>query len=58
MLSEEHMDRFFRAVDRVNDWCGWLVGLQILFIVAVIAYEMVLRGLFGAPTLWANETMV
>jgi len=58
MLSEEHMDRFFRAVDRVNDWCGWLVGLQILFIVAVIAYEMVLRGIFGAPTLWANETMV
>jgi TRAP-type mannitol/chloroaromatic compound transport system permease small subunit len=58
MLSEEHMDRFFRAVDRVNDWCGWLVGMQILFIVAVIAYEMVLRGIFGAPTLWANETMV
>lgn len=58
MLSEEHMDRFFRAVDRVNDWCGWLVGLQILFIVAVIAYEMLLRGIFGAPTLWANETMV
>ena len=52
------MDRFFRAVDRVNAWCGWLVGLQILFIVAVIAYEMVLRGIFGAPTLWANETMV
>ena len=58
MLSEEIMDRFFRAVDRLNDWCGWVVGLQILFIVAVIAYEMVLRGIFGAPTLWANETMV
>src|SRR6266496_4490052 len=52
------MDRFFRAVDRVNDWCGRLVGLQILFIVVVIVYEMALRGLFAAPTLWANETMI
>ena len=52
------MDRFFRAVDRVNDWCGRLVGLQILFIVAVIAYEMVRRDGFNSPTLWANETMV
>ncbi len=52
------MDRFFRAVDRLNDWCGWLVGLQILFVVVVIAYEMALRGIFGAPTLWANEVMI
>ena len=58
MLSEEIMDRFFRAVDRLNDWCGWLVGMQILFVVVVIAYEMALRGIFGAPTLWANETMI
>jgi len=58
MLSEEIMDRFFRAVDRLNDWCGWLVGLQILFVVVVIAYEMALRGIFGAPTLWANEVMI
>ena len=41
------MDRFFSAVDRLNDRCGWLVGMQILFIVAVIVYESVLRGLFG-----------
>ena len=52
------MDRFFRAVDRLNEWCGWVVGFQLLFIVAVIVYEMALRGLFAASTLWANETMI
>jgi len=52
------MDRFFRAVDRLNDWCGRLVGLQILLIVVVIVYEMILRDLFNTPTLWANETMI
>ena len=52
------MGRFFKAVDRLNDWCGWLVGLQILFVVGVIVYEVVLRYGFGAPTLWANEAMI
>ncbi|HEV8438666.1 MAG TPA: TRAP transporter small permease subunit [Methylomirabilota bacterium] len=52
------MDRFFHTVDRLNDWCGRLVGLQILLIVAVIVYELLLRGVFTAPTLWANETMI
>jgi len=58
MLSGETMDRFFRAVDRLNDWCGRLVGLQILFIVGVIVYEMALRDALNTPTLWANEAMV
>jgi TRAP-type mannitol/chloroaromatic compound transport system permease small subunit len=52
------MDRFFRAVDRLNESCGRLVGLQILFIVLVIVYEMLLRDGFNTPTLWANETMI
>lgn len=52
------MDRFFRAVDRLNGWCGWVVGYQILCIVVVILYEIVLRDGFTAPTVWANETMV
>ena len=45
-------------MDRLNDWCGWLVGLQILFVVGVIVYEVILRYGFGAPTLWANEVMI
>ena len=52
------MGRFFEAVDRLNDWCGWLVGLQILFVVGVIVYEVILRYGFGTPTLWANEVMI
>ena len=52
------MDRFFKAVDRLNDWCGWLVGLQILLIVGVIAYEVVARYGFNSPTVWANELMI
>jgi TRAP-type mannitol/chloroaromatic compound transport system permease small subunit len=52
------MVRFFEAVDRLNAWCGWLAGFQILFVVAAILYEIVLRGLFRSATLWANETMI
>jgi TRAP-type mannitol/chloroaromatic compound transport system permease small subunit len=52
------MERLFCAVDRLNEWCGRVVGLQILLIVAVIVYEVVARYGFNAPTLWANETMI
>jgi len=52
------VDRLFRAVDRLNEWCGWVVGYQILFIVVVILYEIVMRDALTAPTVWANETMV
>lgn len=52
------MDRFVRAVDRVNDWVGWIAGLQILLVVAVIVYEVVLRYGFNSPTIWANEIMI
>jgi len=52
------MDRVFRVVDRVNDRVGWVVGLQILLVVAVIVWEVVLRYGFNAPTVWANEIMI
>ncbi len=52
------MDRFVRGVDRVNDWVGWIAGLQILLVVAVIVYEVVLRYGFNSPTIWANEIMI
>ena len=52
------MDRFFKAVDRLNDWCGWLVGFQIVLIVGVIVYEVVARYGLNSPTTWANETMI
>ncbi len=52
------MDRFFKAVDRINDWCGWLVGFQIVLIVGVIVYEVVARYGLNSPTVWANELMI
>ena len=52
------MGPFFRAVDRLNEWCGGVVGYQILGVVVVIVYEIVMRDAFTAPTVWANETMV
>ncbi|MBI4637951.1 MAG: TRAP transporter small permease subunit [Candidatus Rokubacteria bacterium] len=52
------MERVLRVIDSLNDWCGRLVGFQILFVAVVILYEVVLRAGFNAPTLWANETMI
>src|SRR3989338_895466 len=52
------MRRLFGAIDWLNEWTGRIVGLQIVFIVGVVVYEVVMRSVFVRPTLWANETMV
>lgn len=49
---------FCNAVDRVNEWLGWLLGPMIVFVSASIVYEVVSRGVFNEATTWVNETVV
>ena len=49
---------FCNAVDRVNEWLGWLLGPMIVFVSASIVYEVVSRGAFNEATTWVNETVV
>lgn len=44
-----------RGIDRFTDLSGRLVALSMLFLMAIICYEVVMRYFFRAPTVWAFE---
>lgn len=43
------------AIDHMSLWISRVTMFLVVVIVAAIAYEVVLRYFFRAPTLWANE---
>ncbi len=51
------MNAFVRTVGRVNDWVGRVAGLLIVGVVVIIVREVVARGVFDAPSLWADESI-
>jgi hypothetical protein len=51
-------DRFCDAVDATNAWTGLVCGFAIAVVTGVVIWEVVARGTFGSPTVWANETTV
>ena len=44
-----------RAIDSFSDVTGRLIALSMLFLVAIISYEVVMRYGFNAPTVWVYE---
>lgn len=46
------------AMGRVVDRIGTLFALAILASAAILVTEVVLRYAFGAPTIWAHETVI
>ena len=49
------MDRFLEFIDRANEWTGQAVKWFIVILAMVLCYEVVLRYLFNAPTVWAYD---
>jgi TRAP-type mannitol/chloroaromatic compound transport system permease small subunit len=47
-----------RVVDRLNRRIGEVVSYVFLASVAIMAYEVAARYLFGAPTIWAHESTI
>lgn len=45
-------------VDRLERWIGQAVSYVFLLSVAIMAYEVVARYLFDAPTIWAHESTI
>jgi len=45
----------WRTLDRLAVFIGRVTMVMIVLLVAVMIYEVVLRYVFEAPTLWANE---
>ena len=48
--------RFLTIIDKLNDQVGKIISMLIIFMVLILVYEVVLRYIFNAPTLWAHET--
>ncbi|PWG64943.1 TRAP transporter small permease subunit [Spiribacter halobius] len=47
--------RVVAAIDRGSELIGYAVSVCILFLTAVIIFEVISRGVFGAPTMWAYD---
>ncbi len=44
-----------RTIDRFTDWTGTIVSWLSVPLVAAVAYEVMARYLFNAPTIWAFD---
>lgn len=44
-----------RIIDIVNDWFGKAVSTLVLVMMGLLCYEVFLRYVFDAPTIWAHE---
>lgn len=42
-------------IDRINEWVARLVGWLVVAIIAATVYEVVMRYVFNAPTIWVFE---
>jgi TRAP-type mannitol/chloroaromatic compound transport system permease small subunit len=45
-----------RGIDRFSDVTGRLIALAMIFLVAIMSYEVCARYLFNAPTVWVYES--
>lgn len=52
------MKKILALVDGGSTWVGKAVSLLGLFVAVVIAYEILMRSVFGRPTVWASESTV
>lgn len=47
--------RVLSAVDSLSDWSGKIISYLILIIMLCVTYDVILRYIFNAPTLWAFD---
>jgi TRAP-type mannitol/chloroaromatic compound transport system permease small subunit len=48
--------RILKVIDSISHWSGEIVKHAVWLMVAVLCYEVLLRYVFDAPTIWAHET--
>jgi TRAP-type mannitol/chloroaromatic compound transport system permease small subunit len=52
------MKKLVGALDAISEWFGKTAAWLILPVIFVVSYEIVMRYIFHAPTIWAVETMI
>ena len=43
-------------IDKISEWSGKVVSYLVLIMMVTLIYEVVVRTIFGNPTLWGYET--
>ncbi len=49
------MNRLIRSVDALSEWSGRLSAWMFFLIAFFITYEVIMRYVFTAPTVWVDE---
>lgn len=52
----EIIKKYIRAVSIMNEWLGRVACFLIIPLVFITIYEIIMRKIFNAPTLWVFET--
>ncbi|MBP0439942.1 TRAP transporter small permease subunit [Tianweitania sediminis] len=52
------MNTLVKTIDGLNTWVGRVVGWVMIFIMLLTVYDVIARGLFSAPVLWAFDVSV
>jgi TRAP-type mannitol/chloroaromatic compound transport system permease small subunit len=43
-------------IDSINEWVGRVLCFLVVLITLLVVYEVAMRRIFGAPTIWTFET--
>jgi len=49
------VSRILKGIDSISQWSGEFLKHAVWFMIAILCYEVLLRYVFNAPTLWAHE---
>lgn len=49
------IERFLKVIDNMSEWSGRIASYAVLYIMLTLAYEVVARYVFNAPTIWVYE---
>lgn len=44
-----------QAIEWISQACGYVAALLVLVLMALMVYEVVMRYVFGAPTIWSYD---
>lgn len=43
------------VIDKISVWSGKIASYLVLLMIAILIYEIIVRSIFGKPTLWGYE---
>ena len=49
------MRRVLATIDSISEWSGKLISVLIFFLTFLLLYDVIMRFVFNAPTIWCHE---